>query len=201
MIILKKIILFQIILFSLSLSMKAQIKTNLDIMNTLIDRSVADISNNINNESEIYLNYNSSGKYNLFKNRIVTDLQKKVNKLWDKRGEGINELSYSLSRAKVNYDDVIKDGLFGGYLVKRNISISGNYYLSGNGNVILSNNFEYSNIDTVDFDKLNEIENPAYPFSTGKIPSIPFFSGIWEPILALGTAAITIFLFFTVRSN
>jgi len=201
MIILKKIILIQIFLFSLSLSIKAQIKTNLDVMNILIDHSVADIANNINNESEVYLNYNSSSKYNLFKNRIITDLQKSIHKLRDKRGKEVTELSYSLNRAKVNYDDVIKDGLFGGYLVKRNISIGGSYYLSKNGNIIASNNFDYSNIDTVDYDELKEVENPAYPFSTGNIPSIPFFSGIWEPVLALGTAAITIFLFFTVRSN
>ena len=201
MIILKKIILLQIFLFLLSLSIKAQVKTNLDVMNILIDHSVADISNNINKESEIYLNFNSSSKYGLFKNRIITDLQKSVYRLRDMRGQEVTELSYSLNHAKVNYEDVIKDGLFGGYLVKRKISIGGSYYLSKKGNIIISNNFNYSNTDTVDYDKLKEVENPAYPFSTGDIPSIPFLSGIWEPVLALGTAAITIFLFFTVRSN
>jgi hypothetical protein len=61
--------------------------------------------------------------------------------------------------------------------------------------------FYYESIDTVEFDEIQTLENPSYPFTQGRIPTEPFMSNLFEPLVALTTAAVVIALFFKVRSK
>jgi len=61
--------------------------------------------------------------------------------------------------------------------------------------------FEFTKIDTVKVEDINSLENPAFPFTQASVPPEPFLSGIAEPIIAIGTAALAVVLFFTIRSE
>jgi len=63
--------------------------------------------------------------------------------------------------------------------------------------------FELNEIkkDTVNLSDLSEIENQNLPFTKGKVPSQPFFTGFWEPIIAVSTLILTVILLFTIRSK
>ena len=81
----------------------------------------------------------------------------------------------------------------------RNVTLSGNY--SVNQPEVSVRNFRYSYSDTVNANMIKKIENPAFPFTQASIPAEPFFSSIYEPVIAVGAAALTVILFFTVRSK
>ena len=80
---------------------------------------------------------------------------------------------------------------------KREISLKGNYFYSGSG----KKDFSYSSNDTVKVDDIKNLENVSFKFTNGTLPPEPFFTGLFEPVVALGTAAAAVILFFTVRSK
>ena len=94
---------------------------------------------------------------------------------------------------------MFRDGFLGEYFVLRKISLSGSYNFSGKK--IFTQDFSYLLQDTVGVDDITLLENSAYPFTQGKLPPEPFFSGILEPLVAVGTAALAVILFFTIRSK
>ena len=59
----------------------------------------------------------------------------------------------------------------------------------------------YDKSDTVLFDEIKSLSNSSLPFTKGEAPAEPFFASLWEPVIAVGTAIVTIFLFFTIRSK
>jgi len=67
--------------------------------------------------------------------------------------------------------------------------------------IVVVKNFKFNYIDTVDANKIKNIEDPAIPFTQAALPAEPFFSSIYEPVIAVGAAALTVILFFTVRSK
>jgi hypothetical protein len=48
---------------------------------------------------------------------------------------------------------------------------------------------------------VKSLENQALPFTKGEVPPEPLFSSLLEPAVALGTAAVVIYLFFSIRSK
>ena len=69
--------------------------------------------------------------------------------------------------------------------------------------IFLYQNWEFSlsEEDRVPFSDIVKIENRALPFTQGRIPDEPLFSSLLEPIIAIGTTVVTVFLLFSVRSN
>jgi len=53
----------------------------------------------------------------------------------------------------------------------------------------------------VKVEEIKYLQNESFPFTTGKIPPEPFLSAIAEPLIAIGTAAAVVILFFSVRSK
>ena len=48
---------------------------------------------------------------------------------------------------------------------------------------------------------IKSLENESFPFTKGAVPPEPFLSGLAEPLIAIGTAAVIIALFFSIRSK
>ncbi len=63
------------------------------------------------------------------------------------------------------------------------------------------NEFSITETDTVSYENVSSYENPSIPFTQAEAPAEPFWSGITEPAIAIGTVIITLLLFFTVRSK
>ncbi len=176
-----------------------QVKTNLDQFNSLIENSVKIIAEKAGNSRKTYdLEITAPAQYLVFRNRIVNSFSKTSLDIKNDNGSN-SSISYSLENAAVEYSDLFRDGLFGDYLLERKVDISGVFNIKEEG--LISEEFNLSDKDTVAYDSLNEIENPAFPFTQGEVPAEPFLSGLLEPAIAIGTAALTIILFFTVRSK
>ena len=196
------VLIFSLPVFCQSSSSKEKLKTNLDVFYLLADSAAKDANSNIPFEDKnIYLNFNSGTSYSLFGNQFIKDfsnLGKNVISTLVKDSAYV-QINFVVDHAKVTYDKLFRKKLFGDYYSKREISFGGNYSIMQPKVVV--KNFSFSFIDTVDANKIKNIEDPALPFTQASLPTEPFFSSIYEPVIAVGAAALTVILFFTVRSK
>lgn len=180
-------------------NLNAQTKTNFELISQLVNESVNDISG-MNTSKDYTLEFVGADDYKIFKVKLIQALKSKnitivkENKLSDK-------LTYSLGEIKIIYDNVFKDGIFGNYLVKRDAAIKGSYFLTNSGNMNDVIPFNYYVSDTVLYSDISKLDNIAYSFSTSELPEEPFFSSTIEPAIAIGTAAVAVYLFFNIRSR
>ena len=182
--------------------MQSQTKTNLEVFYSLTDSLVSDINSELPEaKNQILLSLNNGEVYSIFNNNIKTDFIKSGKKVWDVPPDEINipEVNIVIESASVNYGEVFKDGWFGSYYTNRQLSLKGNYLQTFSDKGKQNFNLVYS--DSILVDQIGELENASFPFTQGQIPSEPFLSGLAEPILAIGTAAAMVILFFSVRSK
>ncbi len=176
---------------------RAQEKNNLQVFNQLVDSSIVELAPLIpDTVRNISLDL-EEGTYSVFNSQIISDLTGRGYTLVSR--DDHFKLQYVISEVSTSYGDIFRDGFLGDYLVPRKLSLSGSSNLSGR--TITTHNFNYTFQDTIAVDSVNSYENLAWPFTHGSLPSEPFFSGILEPVIAVGTAALAVILFFTIRSK
>ncbi len=191
-------ILYFVVVFNFSLF--PQTKTNLEVFKELVDSSVSQIIRNENISSDVFLEVNFSPSFQVLENQVYQSFSAQNKNIinWD-NPSGSVFLNYSLENAKVDYGEIFRDGFLGDQYLERKISLTGSWRL--NKEAVITQDFHYEKIDTVLFSEIAEIENYAYPFTKGTIPTEPFLSNIFEPLVAVTTAAVVIALFFTIRSK
>lgn len=192
-------ILFVIVISSLTL--QSQTKNNLDVFKDLVDYSIIQaFISSPDSQNEIFLNLKLGSSYNVFEDQIfqsVKSQNKNVSSIHS--SESNSELSYTMENASVTYGEIFRDGFLGEHFIPRKIFISGSYRFQTKTS--LSNEFYHESVDTVKYDEIQSLENSSYPFTKGEIPTEPFMSNLFEPLLAITAAAVVIALFFTVRSK
>ena len=194
---------FIIILITLVFSSElfSQTLSNLERINLLVDISTEKISSSLQDTSDSYSLVNKTpSEYSILNNRVIASLSKNRIKI-DNDSSHSNQIDYLISHAGVEYSDLFRDGLFGEYLLERKFDIMGNYVVEKTGIVISSDTFEISKMDTISYNNFAFIENNSLPFTKANVPSEPFLPSIIEPVIAITAIAVTIILFFTVRSK
>ena len=176
--------------------------TNLEQIFGLIDKSGKEIASSIEPQpEEMILKYSCPAEYKILEQRIEFAFSRSsINFKKENSAEGAI-LNYNLDNAGINYKKVFKDGWFGAMLVEREAVIRGTYIIENKGVYLSSKKFEYTATDTIKKDDINRLENLSLPFTRNEIPPEPFFSGLLEPVIAIGTAVVTVILFFTVRGK
>jgi hypothetical protein len=191
-----------LLIFSFSFTLTfAQTKTNLEVFYSLVDSSVAKINQNVNSKN-LKINFSTGAFYRLFQNQVIADfvrLGRTVLSDSTKTLPDFETVNYSMDNANVKYGDMERNGLLGDFVMQRKIDLSGSYLISKE--TINSERFDFTYTDTVSVDDVKVIENPSFPFTQAEIPSEPFFSSLFEPAIAIGSAALAIILFFTIRSK
>jgi len=195
-------LLFTLSYFFLAAQLSAQPRTNLEVINSLIGSSAQEIAGEINSKSvEFFIDNKSPDEFSFLNEQLISGLTKNDIKINVDTISTNNKIIYSLSDAGVFYSDIFRSGLFGEYLIERKFKLSGSYIIEKNGSVTNSESFNLTKIDTINYDFINIIETPSLTFTQGNIPSEPFFPSIIEPLIAIAAVAITVILFFTVRSK
>lgn len=194
----KKIILITFLVV-LNISSFAQQKTNIEIFFELSD-SVAVVMNDfVKTDDDLFVQFNLVGDYKIFENRIITNLSNvRKNFLFLESGQK-NKLILSFERVVTNFSEPFRLSIFGNHKVERRLNIKGTLNLIGETNS--TKNFSITHKDTLDYSSVNEVISEGFPFTKDTIPEPPFFSSIIEPIALISAAAITIYLFFSVRSR
>ena len=187
--------LFFIILFQLPVF--PQTISNLDVFYSLTDSASHSLLSDLGDIKKIDLLFDLGIDYPVFANRIRGELFR--NGIgFSPDNSGSAKVNFVIDNAQVNYSEPRKNGIFGDFFTERSIKLSGNYFIPEKSKV---NKFVFTAKDTVRVDDIEEIENRSFPFTQGEIPPEPFFSSLLEPVVALGTAAVTVILFFSVRSK
>lgn len=194
--------IFFLTLLFYSVQLQCQTKPNLEIFYSLADSAALNAAKNIPpNKKNVKLGLNAGNIYSVFNNRIMESFQRAGKNVLaePKYDSAVSEVNFNIDKTNVNYGELFQEKLFGDFYAQREISLSGNYLLFSPEPGI--HNFSYSYKDTVNINEIKNIENNAFPFTQGKIPTEPLFSSIYEPVIAVGAAAITVILFFTIRSK
>lgn len=181
----------------LTITLNAQSVTNLEKFYTLVDSASNLLIKDLTIKDGVYLNLDFSTDYSVFNNQIRGKLIRSDIR-FATENEAKVKVDFIIDECLVSYGEPRKDGWFGDFYTERTIKLSGNYFISGKARV---KDFSFEETDIVKVDDIGKIENRAFPFTKGELPSEPFLSGILEPIVAVGAAAITIILFFSVRSK
>jgi len=172
------------------------------VFENLVDSSAAVISKAIPADSRnLSFNFVFGNEYNLFKDHFLTYF---INKNYTivtqgNKGQEIVDIDYTINNANVKYGDIFRSGFLGSFKVPRIINFSGSYII--NSSPSIGKEFNYSYIDTVNYGNIHNLENISYPVTKGDVPPEPFLGSLLEPVVAIGTAAVVIFLFFAIRSK
>jgi hypothetical protein len=194
-------LLFIIILFYPS-NFYCQIKSNLDVFysltNSLVDKICSELPAD---EKKLILVLNLGQSYSVFSNTIQDRFLKSGKEILQHPIDELNfpTINIVMEGAGVEYGEMFREGFFGTHYVQRYETIFGNYMLSLSEKG--QQKFEITKIDTVKVEDINSLQNESFPFTQGTIPPEPFLSGFAEPIIAIGTAALVVVLFFTIRSE
>ena len=178
----------------------SQTKSNLELFYSMVDSSSASIISDLQAEKEgLSIKLLSDNSYFILTERLISSLvTKKINVSSDS-SKNLIDVRYIIDNAKVNYEDISREGIFGSYFVKRNLTLSGSFVIQGSKT--FSKKFSYFYSDKIKLDSVKDIENSSFPFTHGELPTEPFFSSLVEPVIAVASAALTVILFFTVRSK
>ena len=175
-------------------------KTNFELADSLIYLSVKNIAENVNNDVEYTLKFNSSEDYLILKAKVISHLQKYKFEL-NENLDNEQILNYNIDEVRINYSEVFRDGFLGTFLVNRKGELKGSYYISNNNIIGPTKEFYYYITDSLVYADISKFENIAYSFTKADLPEVPFFSSALEPALAIGTAAVAVYLFFNIRSE
>ncbi len=191
-----------ILILLISSEIKSQTKSNLDVFYSLTDSLVDQINLEIpSSENKVLLTLNLGQSYSLFSNSIKERFRRSGKEILEQPPDELNipHVDIVMEGAGVEYGEMFRDGWFGTHYIQRYSTIFGNYLqtFSESG----KREFEITRIDTVKVDDIKFLENDSFPFTKGTTPSEPFLSGFAEPLIAIGTAAAVIVIFFTVRSE
>jgi hypothetical protein len=189
--------LFILVLFLVNTSF-GQDLSNLQIFNNLADSVSEKIIRGLpNSNSNLEITSTNDRDLNILYEFIKIKLIRSGIKLGSE-SEYDEKISLSFSEAKVEYNNLFKDHLFGNYYMSREINLSGNFVLERKNQVF---DFSFSYSDTVAFDNYTKLESKIYPITEGIPPKEPFFSNLIEPVIAIAATATAVILFFTIRSK
>ncbi len=198
----KKIIIFSIIyLLPLSFSFP-QTKTNLQIFYSLADSAAQYALLQIpSNEKNCKLNLILGKEYSVLKNNILNKFISEGKTIEQNSNTKNNSVvvDFTVDKAEVDYGNMFRKGLFGSFYIPRKISLAGNFIVLNSGAGM--HNFKYTYSDSINVNRVKSMENISFPFTHGQLPPEPFFSGLFEPVIAIGATALAVILFFTIRSK
>lgn len=188
-------------LFVFTTSIYSQPKTNLELFYSLIDSAANTIgSKNSNYLNDVSLTITLGSGYEVFRNQVHSSFNKIISHLDGSEKNSLNRnLFFTLDQVKLEYPDSYRDGFFGEFYTIRNATITGSYRLNTIPGTVESFSFEVT--DSIATKELQYLENYSYPFTIAEKPAEPFFSSLFEPIVAVGATAAAVILFFTIRSK
>lgn len=101
------------------------------------------------------------------------------------------------------YKKIGTSKILGDKTVDREIAISYNVTLvrKDNGEILYTERITDSFSDSFKLDELNRIESGEYEFVRARLPEEGFLSKYLLPVVLLGVSAVTIILFFVIRSE
>ena len=111
------------------------------------------------------------------------------------------ELSFSVPLAQVVYSSPVSSHIFSSPDVERTIRSSYDLDIADSGEVIFAKSFSFVFTDTVNESEIGNLESGSYGFVHGTLDPGGFMETMVQPVLFLASAAVIVYLFFTLRGS
>lgn len=180
-------------------------KTNEEIAAELINKNLEELKSLLETDT-VYVDIqeeNSSVK-NFFNSKLRNSL---VNYSIRPFNAGVNNIPTRLEiknvRVNVSYPHYSSEGVIGNKSFDRivNVSFDLSYNRLSDNTVIFSKRVDDKYSDIVDISLKGKIENKNYSFLVSELPEDNFFNKYLIPAGLIVISAVTIVLFFAIRSN
>jgi hypothetical protein len=182
-------------------------KRNIEIFDLIVSKSFDELENRIiiagkENIFEVNLeDFKDSDDYLLMKLRQRLN---GYNMVYENDYDSVfAEIKIDSIKLKTRYKKISTSKVLGDKTVDREIGISYLVTLTrkDNNEILYSNRFDESLEDSFLLDDLNKVESGQYEFLKGELPDEGFMSRYLLPIVLVGVSAVTIILFFAIRSE
>lgn len=112
------------------------------------------------------------------------------------RADPLPTLSYHVDEARVSYERLRRKR------VARTVALTMQYsFVDADGILLQDNLCAKDEADTLAVSDLDRVESDAYPETTAPLPARRWLRGYLEPIILTAASAISVYLFFTLRSD
>ena len=117
------------------------------------------------------------------------------------KGEGVSIAACELGLldARVQYDNIRRDGFLGRKIVDRIVRIAVRVKIEERGGTRFRE-FQKEARDTVSVSDVDRLETAGLPMTRGSLPPEGFFDDLIEPAIFLGSIGVAVYLLFAVRS-
>jgi hypothetical protein len=186
-------------------SVNVNVKTNDEIVNDLINKNIDELKNFLESDT-IYVDINeeNSSLRNFFNNKLRNSLVEYSLRPFNANLTYIPaKLEIRNLTVNVSYPRFGGTGVLGNKSFNRIISISFDvsYNRLSDNSVIYTKRIEDKYSDEVDISLKQKIENSNYSFLSSNLPEDNFFNKYLIPTGLIVISAVTIVLFFAIRSN
>lgn len=176
--------------------------TNYDILNAQVDTLAVAVSGVLSHEhaKSVYLETGTRSVDNFVHQRIVQNLLRdKFQVMSDSASAAIVRIFVPL--VEVNYSAPVKSHIFGSSDVVRMLRSEYDVEVSDSVQVTFARSFSMAFRDTVSESEIPELEAGSYNFLHGKIEAKSFLDTVFQPVLFVASAAVIVYLFFTLRGS
>ncbi|HUI30841.1 MAG TPA: hypothetical protein VLX91_11530 [Candidatus Acidoferrales bacterium] len=115
--------------------------------------------------------------------------------------DSTSQLRMSVPLFQVSYSPPVASHIFASPDVERMVQSAYDVEISDSGEVKIAKSFSFAFSDTVNESDIPNLETGSYGFLRGKIDPGGFLDTILQPILFLASAAVLVYLFFTLRGS
>lgn len=172
--------------------------TNLEIQDSLAAEFAENIAELLNSEkiSALAIEVKSHDAEWLVTQKLNNRFVKDDIKLSDSAGSKLTVIIKRIAPVYKLIDDS-KDS------ASRKIKLSMEFNLKQNDRILHSDSFKKTYRDNVSRDKYQLLENNDYKFTQGDMPAedLGFMEKYIEPVIVVSAAVLSVYLFFSIRSN
>ncbi len=101
----------------------------------------------------------------------------------------------------VSYSAPVTSHIFGSSDVVRTIRSAYDIEIEDKGEIKFAKSFAFAYSDTVKESQIPQLEAGSYSFLTGRVVSGTFLDTMVQPLLFVASAAVVVYLFFTLRGS
>ncbi len=113
----------------------------------------------------------------------------------------VPQLKLIVPVVNVEYSSPVSSHLFASPDVERTIQSAYDLEVSDSGVVTFAKSYSFFFSDTINESEIPDLESGSYSFLHGKIDQGGFIDAMLQPVLFLASAAVIVYLFFTLRGS
>ncbi|MCL5266942.1 MAG: hypothetical protein M1469_02425 [Bacteroidetes bacterium] len=149
----------------------------------------------------VYLKFGSRDVEVLVHQRIVEALLKNSFHVSMTDSSAVPSLRVAVPLVGVSYSAPVASHIFGSSDVVRTIRSAYDVEIADRGQIRFAKSYTFVFSDTVKENQISTLESGSYSFLRGKIVSGSFLDTMLQPLLFVASAAVVVYLFFTLRGS